>query len=172
MRIMKLRGAIAVAFLPLFFLAEGSFSAEPPKSQTSSAGRVEQVFGQTNIDPIEVGWPPAPSNGVLAQMTVDLESASLLVITFSATASRTNDQRTTAPNIACTIDDTTPCQPGRETQTFLLGNLWDSRSFTWIAPRVGKGKHTLSIGASWAPARPAPNITFLDRTMVVAAAKL
>jgi hypothetical protein len=180
MRIMKLRGALVIALLPLFFLAEEGISAEPPKPQTFSAGRVDQVFAQTTSDSIRVGgWDPASDKAVLAQVTFSLESTSLLIVTFSATGAtvpRSSDQSpnqlVTQPEIACTVDDTTPCQRGRGTAAFLLGHLWDSRSFTWIVPGVGKGKHTISIGASWLPPRPGPFGTFFDRTLVVAAAKL
>jgi hypothetical protein len=169
-----------IALLPLFFLAEEGISAEPPKPQTFSAGRVDQVFAQTTSDSIRVGgWDPASDKAVLAQVTFSLESTSLLIVTFSATGAtvpRSSDQSpnqlVTQPEIACTVDDTTPCQRGRGTAAFLLGHLWDSRSFTWIVPGVGKGKHTISIGASWLPPRPGPFGTFFDRTLVVAAAKL
>jgi hypothetical protein len=172
MRIMKLRGALVIALLPLFFLAEGGISAEPPKSQTFSAGRVEQVFAQTNSDTIELGWPPASPSGALAQMTLNLESASLLVITITALGyAKAPDQVVTQPNIRCTIDNTTPCQGYRDVY-FRLANSVDSHSFTWIVPSAAKGRHTITIDATWAPARPAPPSTFFDRTLVVAAAKL
>lgn len=66
---------VFAAVLPLLLLVvEASISAEPPKTQTTSAGRVEQVFVQTSSDAIGVGgWGP-PDTAVLAGMTVDLAS--------------------------------------------------------------------------------------------------
>ncbi len=165
----RLAKAFAAILVSLCFPTQSGISAEPPKAQTTIAGRVDQVFVQTNLDAIKVGGWSSPDTAVLAQMTIDLESASLLIITFSATGSTHEGEN--QPTIACMVDTTTPCQPPNQVY-FVTRNIWDSRSFTWVVHSATRGKHTVSIGASWLPARPSPPSTFINRTLVIEAAKL
>lgn len=163
--------------LSLAIMAASGMSAESPRIQTISAGRVEQVFAQVYPDPVRVGGWNEPDNVVLAQITINLENASLLVITFSAVAatlaspgSRSGNTVETQADIACMVDDTLPCQP--RAVYFRAPSFWYAQSFTWIAHGVSKGKHTVSIGASYKPARPSPAPAFHSRILVVEAAKL
>jgi hypothetical protein len=153
------------ALLVIFALAEGGASDQPQALQMN--GRVEQVFAVTNSGSIEVeSWTAGPK--VLAQLALNLSSPSFLIITFSATGA-TDAHESSQPTIACMIDGTTPCEPGEA--LFLLSNLWDSRSFTWVIRKVGRGMHTIRIDATMATARPTPPSRIRNNTLVVEAAR-
>lgn len=159
-----------LSFSLVFFAVEASVSAGAPKTQSTGAQRVEQVFAQTSSEPIRVGgWGnPPPDTAVLAQMTVDPASSSLLIITFSATVA--TGKGTVQPTITCKIDTLIPCEPRQV--YFLASDILDSRSFTWIVHKASKGKHKVTISASWLPARPTPPVTFYNRTLVIEAARI
>lgn len=158
-----------IALLTLFALGEGSVLAQT--LQTTSAGRVEQVFALTTSGAATFSNPSGAFQS-LDSMTVDLKFDSLLVITFSA---RGTVQPPTPPAtqipivfVKCKIDGS-PCQPDFNSVEFLYPQFCcDTRSFTWVVHAAKKGIHTLTI--LWGMGNPTSAV-ITNRTLVVEAAR-
>jgi hypothetical protein len=105
-------------------------------------------------------------------VTFDVKVGSLLVVTFSARgAVGKKPGQTTTPIvfIKCLLDGTS-CQPDVNPVEFLFPPFCcDSRSFTWVARKVGAGSHTIAI--QWGMGNPG-TATVTNRSLIVEAAQL
>lgn len=138
---------------------------------TVNAGEIVQVFALTETAAATYSNPsgvfePMPATSI----KMKLKFPSLLVITFCA---RGAVMPSTGPVpfvfIKCDIDGS-PCQPNTNSIEFLFPQFCcDSRSFTWIAPRLKPGAHTVTI--MWGMGNPTMAI-LTNRSLIVQAAKL
>jgi hypothetical protein len=159
---------VFLSALPIFFvLGAGVVLAQAP--QTTKAGTVGLVLASTTSGAATFSNPSGAFQP-LDSMKVQLKFDSLLVITFSARGS-------VAPSagpipivfVRCEIDGT-PCQPNQNPVEFLYPQFCcDTRSFTWVAHKAGKGNHTVTI--LWGMGNPTSAV-ISNRTLVVEAAKL
>ncbi len=138
---------------------------------TTTANTVRQVFALTESAAATYSNPsgafaPMPATS----LTVQLQFVSMLTITFCARGS-------VAPSsgpipivfIRCEIDGQ-PCDPDANPVEFLYPQFCcDTRSFTWVAPRVSRGSHTIRI--MWGMGNPTSAIVS-NRTLMVQAARL
>ena len=138
---------------------------------TTAADTIRQVFALTESASATYSDPsgafvPMPATS----LTVTLDQASMVTITFSA-------RGVVAPSsgpipivfIKCEIDGQ-PCEPNTNPVEFLYPQFCcDTRSFTWVAPRVDRGSHT--IGIMWGMGNPT-SASVTNRTLLVEAARL
>jgi hypothetical protein len=105
-------------------------------------------------------------------VTFDVKAGSLLVITFSArgvVGKKPGQTSTPIVFIKCLLDGT-PCQPDANPIEFMFPPVCcDSRSFTWVARRVGPGSHTIAI--QWGMGNPGTAVVS-QRSLIVEAAQI
>ena len=140
--------------------------------QISSAGRVEQVFALTTS---ETAVYEDPTGRIVSMpstsLVVDLKQDSLLLITFCARGSARPSGTKVIPIvfINCEIDGK-PCSPNINTIEYHYPQYCcDSRSFTWVVHKAGRGKHTIEI--KWGMGNPT-EIVISQRTLTIEAATL
>jgi hypothetical protein len=95
----------------------------------------------------------------------------MLVITFCARGAVMPSGSSIVPFvfIKCEIDGS-PCDPNANPIEFLYPQFCcDSRSFTWVVPKVKPGTHTVAV--QWGMGNPTMAI-LTQRTLIVRAAKL
>ena len=139
---------------------------------TTSANEVVQVFALTESAAATYSNPsgafePMPATAI----KMKLKFPSLLVITFCARGAVMPSGGSIIPFvfIKCEIDGS-PCEPNANSIQFLYPQFCcDSRSFTWVVPKVKAGAHT--VGITWGMGNPTMAI-LTQRTLVVQAAKL
>jgi hypothetical protein len=139
---------------------------------TASANEVVQVFALTESAAATYSNPsgafePMPATAI----KLKLKFPSLLVITFCARGAVMPSGGTSIPFvfIKCEIDGS-PCEPNANSIQFLYPQYCcDSRSFTWVVPKVKPGAHT--VGITWGMGNPTMAI-LTQRTLIVQAAKL
>lgn len=155
----------AAILLTLLFMGEGNVSAQGV--QTASAGGVEQVFTFNVAAPLTISTLPATT--VVAQMTVNVEHSSLLVISFSAEGGNGTTSQVRL-DLSCTIDNMpTPCEPGQVRFAYNPFVTSNTQSFTWVVPNVARGTHSISIQAG---VEGIAFVTMPVRTLVIEAANL
>ena len=139
---------------------------------TTSASEVVQVFSLTESAAATYSNPsgafePMPATA----LKVKLKSPGLLVITFCARGAVMPSGSSIIPFvfIKCEIDGL-PCDPNANPIEFLYPQFCcDSRSFTWVVPKVKAGTHTVAV--QWGMGNPTMAI-LTQRTLIVQAAKL
>jgi hypothetical protein len=138
---------------------------------TANAGEAVQVFALTESAPATYSnssgaFEPMPDTA----LKMKLKSASLLVVTFCA-------RGTVMPSagpipfvfIKCEIDGS-PCHPNFNPIEFHFPQYCcDSRSFTWVVPRVKAGAHTVAV--KWGMGNPTMAV-LSQRTLVVQASRI
>jgi len=139
---------------------------------TTIANEVVQVFALTESGAATYSNPsgafePMPTTAI----KMKLKFPSLLVITFCARGAVMPSGGSSIPFvfIKCEIDGS-PCEPNANSIQFLYPQVCcDSRSFTWVVPKVKPGAHI--VGITWGMGNPTMAI-LTQRTLVVQAAKL
>jgi len=139
---------------------------------TTNASEVVQVFGLTESAAATYSNPsgvfePMPATA----LKMKLKFPSLLVITFCARGAVMPSGSSIVPFvfIKCEIDGS-PCDPNANPIEFLYPQFCcDSRSFTWVVPKVKAGTHTVAV--QWGMGNPTMAIV-TQRTLIIQAAKL
>jgi len=139
---------------------------------TTNASEVVQVFGLTESAAATYSNPsgvfePMPATA----LKMKLKFPSLLVITFCARGAVVPSGSSIVPFvfIKCEIDGS-PCDPNANPIEFLYPQFCcDSRSFTWVVPKVKAGTHTVAV--QWGMGNPTMAIV-TQRTLIIQAAKL
>jgi hypothetical protein len=139
---------------------------------TTSASEVVQVFALTESAAATYSNPsgafePMPATA----LKMKLKFPSLLVISFCARGAVMPSGSSIIPFvfIKCEIDGS-PCDPNANPIEFLYPQFCcDSRSFTWVVPKVKAGTHTVAV--QWGMGNPTMAI-LTQRTLIVQAAKL
>lgn len=137
------------------------------------AGAVEQVFTLTSSDSETYANPSGalePMPGTELDFT--LRVSSLLVITFCARGSvqPSGSQMIPMAFIQCHLDGS-PCEPdGSGPLEFHFPQYCcDTRSFSWVAPKVSAGSHTVTM--LWGLGNPT-SFVIERRSLIVQAARL
>jgi hypothetical protein len=142
----------------------------PASGTTLSAEAVDQVFVFTSSATIDYTNPSGASQ-VADSLDIDLKKDALLIISYSVRASLTPRTSTQVPMVfvRCEVDSA-PCSPNGNDVVWLIPEFCcDSRTFTWIFPKAGKGKHT--VKTLWGMGNPTA-AHFTLRSLVVEAARI
>ena len=135
------------------------------------ARAVEQVFALTETATATYSNPTGAFTPMPAtSLVVTLRFASMVTITFCARgAVASSSGATPIVFIRCEIDGQ-PCEPDTNPVGFLYPQFCcDTRSFTWVVPRVSRGRHAIDI--LWGMGNPT-SASVSNRTLIVQAARL
>jgi len=166
---LKIRRIIIIAVLTFFVLWSTHVLAQV---EATDARGVTRVFALTTSDSAIY----SNSSGAFelmpsTELTINLRTDSMLVITFSARGSVAppSDTRIPIVFVKCEIDGI-PAEPNFNSVEFLYPQFCcDTRSFTWVVHSAEAGTHTIKI--LWGMGNPTLAVV-TNRTLVVEAARL